>query len=109
MPSPFNSQDLICNFPYCLPNDSHYVSLENLVPNQFVGGGRGEGDGRVSKNLTEGSGSARFLTCSCGLSSTPNSVDTCGLIWLLVFSFYSHQLSPHIDNINVIFSIIQKT
>ena len=65
--------------------------------------------GGVSKNLTEGSGSARFLTCSCGLSSTPDSVDTCGLIWLLVFSFCSHQLSPNIDNINVIFSIIQKT
>ena len=36
VPSPFNSQDLISNFPYCLPNDSHYVSLENLVWNQFV-------------------------------------------------------------------------
>ena len=26
----FNSQDLISNSPYCLPNDSHYVSLENF-------------------------------------------------------------------------------
>ena len=34
----------------------------------------------VSKNLAEGSGSACLLTCSCGLSSTPDSVDTCGLI-----------------------------
>ena len=41
------------------------------------GGGR---DRRVSKNLAEGSGSACLLTCSCGLSSTPDSVDTCGLI-----------------------------
>ena len=24
------------NPPYCLPNDSHYVSLENLVSNQLV-------------------------------------------------------------------------
>ena len=42
-----------------------------------LGGG---GDRRVSKNLAEGSGSACLLTCSCGLSSTPDSVDTCGLI-----------------------------
>ena len=34
--APFNSQDLISNSPYCLPNDSHYVSLENVVLNQFV-------------------------------------------------------------------------
>ena len=33
---PFNSQDLISNSPYCLPNDSHYVSLENLVSDQLV-------------------------------------------------------------------------
>ena len=31
---PLNSQDLISNSPYCLPNDSHYVSLENLVSDQ---------------------------------------------------------------------------
>ena len=31
-----NSQDLISNSPYCLPNDSHYVSLENLVSDQLV-------------------------------------------------------------------------
>ena len=28
---PLNSQDLISNSPYCLPNDSYYVNLENLV------------------------------------------------------------------------------
>ena len=32
----FNSQDLIRNSPYCLPNNSHYVSLKNLVLNQLV-------------------------------------------------------------------------
>ena len=32
--NPFNSQDLIGDSPYCLPNDFHYVSLENLVLNQ---------------------------------------------------------------------------
>ena len=31
-----NSQDLVSNSPYCLPNDSHYVSLENLVSDQLV-------------------------------------------------------------------------
>ena len=31
---PLNSQDLISNSPYCLPNDSHYVNLENLVSDQ---------------------------------------------------------------------------
>ena len=31
-----NSQDLISNSPYCLPNDSHYESLENLVSDQLV-------------------------------------------------------------------------
>ena len=33
---PFNSQDFIGNSPYCLPKDSHYVSLENLVSDQSV-------------------------------------------------------------------------
>ena len=33
---PFNNQDLISNSPYCLPNVSHYVSLENLVSDQVV-------------------------------------------------------------------------
>ena len=33
---PFNSQDLISNSPFCLPSDSHYVSLENLVSGQLV-------------------------------------------------------------------------
>ena len=32
----YNSQDLISNSPYCLPNDSRYVSLENLVSDQLV-------------------------------------------------------------------------
>ena len=32
----FTTQDLISNFPYCLPNDSHNVSLENLVSDQLV-------------------------------------------------------------------------
>ena len=93
------------------PNASENISLADLFFQNKGGGGgeRGEGDGRVSNNLTEGSGSARFLACSCSLSSTPDSVDTYGMIWLLVFSFCSHQLSPNIDNINVIFSIIQKT
>ena len=31
-----NSQDLIGNSPYCLPNDSHHVGLENLVSGQLV-------------------------------------------------------------------------
>ena len=31
---PLNSQDLISNSPCCLPNDSHYVNLENLVSDQ---------------------------------------------------------------------------
>ena len=44
------------------------------------GGGVWGGDRRVTKNLAEGSGSACLLTCSCGLSSTLDSVDTCGLI-----------------------------
>ena len=30
----FNSLDLVSNFPYCLPNDSRYVSLDNLVLDQ---------------------------------------------------------------------------
>ena len=34
--SPLNSQDLIGNSPNCLPNDSHYVSLENLVSDQLI-------------------------------------------------------------------------
>ena len=33
---PFNSQDLIGNSPYYLPNDFHHVSLENLVSDQLV-------------------------------------------------------------------------
>ena len=33
---PFNSQDFIGNSPYCLPKDSHYVSLENLISDQLV-------------------------------------------------------------------------
>ena len=33
---PNKSQDLITNSTYCLPNDSHYVSLENLVSDQLV-------------------------------------------------------------------------
>ena len=32
----FNSLDHISTFPKCLPNDSHYVSLENLVWDQLV-------------------------------------------------------------------------
>ena len=31
-----STQDLISNSPYCFPNDSHYVSLENLVLDQLV-------------------------------------------------------------------------
>ena len=31
-----NSQDLISNSPYCLPNDSHNVNFENLVSDQLV-------------------------------------------------------------------------
>ena len=34
--STFVLQDLISNSSYCLPNDSHYVSLENLVSDQLV-------------------------------------------------------------------------
>ena len=33
---PCNPQDLISNSPFCLQNDSHYVSLENLVLDQLV-------------------------------------------------------------------------
>ena len=33
---PLKSQDLISNSPYCLPNDSHFVSLENLVSDQLA-------------------------------------------------------------------------
>ena len=32
----FNPLNLISNSHYCLPNDSHYVSLENLVSDQLV-------------------------------------------------------------------------
>ena len=32
----FDSKDLISNSPYCLPNDSPYVSLENLVWDHLV-------------------------------------------------------------------------
>ena len=32
----FNSQNLSSNSPNCLPNNSHYVSLENLVSDQLV-------------------------------------------------------------------------
>ena len=32
----FNSQDLISNSPYCLPNSSCDVSLENLVLDQLI-------------------------------------------------------------------------
>ena len=31
-----NSQDLISNSPYCLPNNSPFASLENLVSDQLV-------------------------------------------------------------------------
>ena len=31
-----NSQDLISNSPYCLPNNSPFASLENLVLDQLV-------------------------------------------------------------------------
>ena len=34
--NPLIPQDHISNFPYCLPNDYHYVSLENLVLDQLV-------------------------------------------------------------------------
>ena len=34
--SVLNFQELISNSPYCLPNDSHKVSLENLVTDQLV-------------------------------------------------------------------------
>ena len=33
---PCNPQDLISNSPFCLQNDPHYVSLENLVLDQLV-------------------------------------------------------------------------
>ena len=33
---PPRSQDLISNSPYRLPNDSYYVSLENLVSDQLL-------------------------------------------------------------------------
>ena len=36
MYEPFNSQDLISNSPYCPPNDSHYVIVENLVTDQLA-------------------------------------------------------------------------
>ena len=32
----FNSQGLISNSPYYLPNNSHYVSLENLVSDKLA-------------------------------------------------------------------------
>ena len=32
----FNSYDLISNSPYCLPYDSHYASLENLLLDQQI-------------------------------------------------------------------------
>ena len=34
--TPKISLDLISNSPHCLPNDSHYVSLENLVSDQQI-------------------------------------------------------------------------
>ena len=34
--SPFHSQDLISNSPYCLPYSSCDVSMENLVLDQFI-------------------------------------------------------------------------
>ena len=33
---PFHFQDLICNSPYCLPNNSYDVSSENVVLNHLV-------------------------------------------------------------------------
>ena len=32
----FNSQDLLCNSPYCLPYNCYDVNLENLVLNQLT-------------------------------------------------------------------------
>ena len=32
----FNSLDHISTSPNCLPNDSHYVSLDNLIWDQLV-------------------------------------------------------------------------
>ena len=34
--SPFNSQDLTSNSPYCLPYNSYDVNLENLVLDQLI-------------------------------------------------------------------------
>ena len=36
LPSPFNSQDLNSNSPYCMPYSSCDVSLENLVLDQLI-------------------------------------------------------------------------
>ena len=33
---PFHSQDLISNSPHCLPYNSYYVSIENLVLDQLI-------------------------------------------------------------------------
>ena len=33
---PSHFQYLICNSPYCLPYNSYYISLENLVLNQLT-------------------------------------------------------------------------
>ena len=33
---PFHFQDLICNSPYCLPNNSYDVSSENVVLNHLI-------------------------------------------------------------------------
>ena len=32
---PFHSQDLLSNYPYCLPYNSYDVSLENMVLDQL--------------------------------------------------------------------------
>ena len=32
---PFHSQDLLNKFPYCLPYNSYYVSLENMLLDQL--------------------------------------------------------------------------
>ena len=32
----FHFQDLICNSPYCLPNNSYDVSSENVVLNHLI-------------------------------------------------------------------------
>ena len=34
--SPFKSQDLIINSPYCLPYSSYDVNLEDLVLDQLI-------------------------------------------------------------------------